>query len=420
MESIGTLETSAAGKRLEWAIYVAVLPKEHMDMTWASLEELEPYVVPIDPEWRNDRCKLPPDLVAAVVKTRRFVGSETQTLVAPTFVLSGKNLGKKNQTNALTQALKEAEATLRKRKEKKLDDFVRPMLAKEIELEKLDTLEFPLMVQEKIDGVRVVVKTDGTLQSRGGKPLPTPAHLERDVRALAATGFVWDGELFATTPEGRAEPLQFISGAARGSDAAKKPDKETERVRARLFVCLYDAVLPGTYRARLAAMRVALPSLDHCRLIDTDEVMDAGAVRAAFDQVVSRHGEGLILRSPDSGLYLQSTNGARSPQLLKLKAEFTADALVVDVIPGKQGADRKAAVFVLKVLPETLPQRFEAQRKAAEGAVFDAVPNMTRPERERVLREREDYLGKVFAFSFQDMSEDGSPLRARALAERVD
>lgn len=415
MELAGQLETHAAGKTLLWNIYVGVVPESAASKEWPNFETLEAAALPIAPEWRDSRVSLPSGLVATVVKTRSFAGSDVRTLVTPTYVKVGKNIGKKNQTNALTQAIKEAEAELRKRKEKKLDEFVRPMLAKEVELDELDSLPYPLMVQEKIDGVRVLVKSDGSLQSRGGKPLPTPPHLARDLRALASSGFVWDGELYACTDSGAPEPLQYISGAARGT-SGKHPG-DTERVRARLFVYLYDALLPGTYRERLAAMRASLPSLDHCRLLDTDEVAEPAAVREAFERVVARGGEGLILRYPDEGVYKQSVNSARSPQLLKLKAEYSAEAVVVDVVPGKRGADQNAAVFVLRVLPASLPARF---RHDARPIVFDSVPNMTRREREQVLRARDEYLGKIFTFSFQDLSKDGAPLRARVVAERFD
>jgi DNA ligase-1 len=84
-------------------------------------------------------------------------------------VCEGKNIGKKNETTATEQAMAEAEALHRKRKEvgyfEDINDcdkqvYFQPMLAKDWNVEK-HKVKFPIFTQPKLDGIRCVVKSDG-------------------------------------------------------------------------------------------------------------------------------------------------------------------------------------------------------------------------------------------------------------------
>jgi hypothetical protein len=399
---VGTLTTPVASGSIIWQIYAGVVKTGENPQTDA---------LPIIDIWCDSAIELPADLTAFVLKTRRITGSDVLTTVEPSLVTAGKNRGKKNQTNKYTQALRDAKGALDKRSKKKDDSYIHPMLATELELDELESLPYPVIVQEKLDGVRVII-SDNKLWSRGGTQLPVPDHLIRDLALLTATGLAWDGELFAEYP------LQKVSGAARRA----KPKTEAEqRVRDALRVHIYDVIDPaarGTYLDRLAIMEERLPvGLTGCLLVPSQRVDGPEPIRERFQDTIAAGKEGLIIRiiqGPQAGPYEQSINAKRSKQLYKLKAEYSAEGIIVDVIPGTRGRDATAAIFIIDTIPSTFPARFQHHPSAR----LHVVPNATIPERKQMLKDAKKYVGLPYTFTFQDVSQDGEPLRARGIATR--
>lgn len=403
---VGSLTSPIASGTVNWHIYAGVV---------AHGTKAPEAALAIRPEWHDSAIELPPDLLGFVLKTRQIVGSEVLTVVEPTYVSAGKNRGRKNQTNKFTQALRDAKGMLDKRANKKSQEYIHPMLATDIELDALDQLTYPLIVQEKLDGIRVILVPGRGLQSRGGKMLPVPEHLVSDLALLSATGLTWDGELYTNSP------LQDITGAARG---AKPKTAKAQAVRDSLRVHIYDVVCPaevaGDYRERLALMEARLPAgLTSCELVPSEIVNDPERVRERFHDTIAKDGEGVIIRlynGPLAGPYEDSTNGRRAKQLYKLKAEYSAEAIISDVIPGDKGRDASAAIFVLDTLPDTFPAAFRHHPSTR----LHVVPNATIKERQRMLANPREYVGKVYTYTFQAVSNIGQPLRARGVALRLD
>jgi len=118
----------------------------------------------------------------------------------------GKNTGKKNATSNEDQAVKEAKATWKKKKEsgyfEKITDidgvsFTEPMLAKNYDDYK-DDLKYPVYSQPKLDGIRCVVKKDG-MWSRNGKPIVSAPHVLVALKDFFVKfpNAILDGELYA-------------------------------------------------------------------------------------------------------------------------------------------------------------------------------------------------------------------------------
>ena len=102
-----------------------------------------------------------------------------------------KNVGKKNNTTAEEQALAEATAMHRKRKEtgsfeniSEIDTpvYFKPMLAHDYNDYK-DKIKFPIYSQPKLDGVRCIVRADG-MWSRNGKPIISAPHIFESLKPL--------------------------------------------------------------------------------------------------------------------------------------------------------------------------------------------------------------------------------------------
>ena len=102
-----------------------------------------------------------------------------------TFV-KGKNIGRSNETSDSEQAIKEAESKYKNKIEKgytknitKIDTskkFFSPMLAHKY-LDYKDNISFPVLVEPKIDGARMIIQKDG-LFTRNGKKYVSCPHIE--------------------------------------------------------------------------------------------------------------------------------------------------------------------------------------------------------------------------------------------------
>ncbi|NBU04396.1 MAG: hypothetical protein EBT60_08895, partial [Bacteroidetes bacterium] len=149
--------------------------------------------------------------------------------------IQGKNIGRSNETTPEQQAIQEINSTFKTNKDKgyyeigETNDksFVLPMLAYPLG-DKIHTIEFPLTVQPKFDGIRCL--TDGeNMWSRRGKQFDNKivAHLN----SVACNDFIVDGELIL--PEGY--PLQDTVSAAK---------KFRDNLSPKLLYRIYDIVAP--------------------------------------------------------------------------------------------------------------------------------------------------------------------------------
>jgi len=102
----------------------------------------------------------------------------------------GTNIGRSNERSAKEQAIFEAEALWKKKKDsgytesvKEIDvvQFVEPMLAKNFE-DYQEELNYPVYSQPKLDGIRCIATKNG-LFSRNGKPI---VYLSSSFRSIKA------------------------------------------------------------------------------------------------------------------------------------------------------------------------------------------------------------------------------------------
>lgn len=120
-------------------------------------------------------------------------------------VCKGKNIGKANGTSNTDQALKDAKALWKKKKESGYFDninnidtftFTEPMLAKQYE-DYIDVLKYPIYSQPKLDGIRCICKKDG-MWSRNGKSIVSAPHVLKDLQPFFEKfpDVILDGELY--------------------------------------------------------------------------------------------------------------------------------------------------------------------------------------------------------------------------------
>ncbi len=119
-------------------------------------------------------------------------------------IVEPKNVGRANETNPEQQAVFEAKAELKKKKDKgyywsvrAVDNYTKfkPMLA--YDYAKVKEIEFPVIAQPKLDGIRCIARADG-LWTRAGKELVSVPHVSEELKDFFERfpGTTLDGELY--------------------------------------------------------------------------------------------------------------------------------------------------------------------------------------------------------------------------------
>lgn len=372
---------------------------------------------------------LPGDLCAIIRVESGFVGGKIRATV-PTIVCKGKNIGRANQTNPFTQALRDALGLYNKQLKKSLHSpqatgvtRYPPMLAKVLARESMDELPYPVYVQRKYNGVRGVAVIDDTttgviLYSRKGHLYPGFEYLRRELDApLRGIGAELDGDLIYLDGElyKHGVPLQEISAQARKETGGAE---ETNTATVIDFM-IYDCFMPRRptliYSERLAilARMFARYKFAHCKLVETFTAKDKNEVTRCYEQFLTEGFEGAMIRLDSP--YKYSYHDYHSSVLLKMKPVMDGEFEVVGWTVGKKG--KAAGAFMVICKTKT-------------GIEFPVTPAMELPER-MALSARMDEIqqpsgktyfeenlkGKPLIVYFDEFSKDGVPQRARTKME---
>jgi len=344
-----------------------------------------------------------------ITVTRGYRGGAVQTDTKT--VSEGKNLGKKNETTPLEQAILEARATWNK---KQAEGYVvvasnssssnsaaasmpasratelilsapLPMLANKWP-ERKKYIQFPCLVQPKYDGTRTIamcgLEEGPCLFSRQRKAYAHLEHIQAIVRKLPK-GLILDGELFTTKAH-----FQTIVGLAK-----KKTLTEEDRVQHNLLeLHCYDIVDPvKPFHERYAILQDLFRTIigSTLQLCPTREIAKESELKPAHDAYVAAGYEGLMIRNK-AGLYAV---GDRSNDLLKMK-EFEDDEFKIIGFYEADGAE-KGCVMWRCVTPK--------------GVEFGCRPEGTREDRQELFKHGSDYIGKLLTVKYQNLTPDGVP-----------
>jgi DNA ligase-1 len=294
-------------------------------------------------------------------------------------VTSGKNIGKKNETTPLQQAINEATA---KWTDKKGDGFtesaaeaeeaeiIRPMLAHDYH-KVGKKMVFPCMVQPKLDGVRAYYD-NGVLYSRTGKAF---AGLDHIIAELKEHNLRFDGELYSDK-----YTFQEIVGMV------KKKQKGTENIH----LVVYDIVdATKTFEERHAIVNGLFKGAKSVETLLTETCPTASKLKEMHDKYVQDGYEGLILRNI-KGKYAIN---ARSNDLQKYK-EFLDDEFVVSGFTEGEGVEDGLVLW---------------ECKTKEGKKFTVRPRGTHTERAKLFKDGKKFIGKFLTVRFQEYTDDGIP-----------
>ena len=260
-----------------------------------------------------------------------------------------------------------------------------PMLAKDYKDYK-DRIRFPVYVQPKLDGVRLIAgptQDDGSVQFRSRTAKNSSSGIHPDLRQVLVDylpdGIVLDGELYAPDI-----PFQELV------HRYKKPDSKM------LMYYVYDLYdtqspeMPFEERTKKLAEIVGpmAKRTPYLVLVPTTLVRSQAELDRAHENFVSNGYEGTILRMGSAPYRM-----TRTADLLKRKDFDTDEFRIVGAKPGK-GAHEGAVVWDLET---------------PTGSRFHATMKTTLDERRQMFKNKDRYIGKMLTVQFQGKSKDGIP-----------
>lgn len=308
-----------------------------------------------------------------------------------------KNVGRSNETTPEEQAQSEAESAYEKKKDKGYFDsiekaenrlVIKPMLAKKYEdhAKKISwekTTDY-VHIQPKLDGMRclaIIENGQVELMSRGGKPIPTMGHIQKELLNIGEEMFdsdepyILDGELYAHGVSFQ-ENMKLIKKYRKG---------QSENV----VFNVYDTVMDKAYHYRYSDLYNIFHNIvfTRCKLIDSHLCYGEKYMKQFHEKFLVEGYEGTMIRYGKAGYKM----GGRSANLLKYK-EFQDIAVpIIDIIP--QNARPEHGLVVCKT----------------EAGEFKATPKMSHENRKRLLTNKDEYIGKIAEIRFFEYTDDGIP-----------
>ena len=330
-------------------------------------------------------------------------------------IAEGKNVGKKNETTPLQQAISEARSAWIKKKEsgyaptggavaavatessdeeaeaeaaetesgrgKGIDASVpSPMLAHDYN-KRGKSIQFPCYVQRKFDGTRCVGISQKGLYSRNRKAYPHLDHIVKELSRLPPT-LVLDGELYSNTLT-----FQEIVGLVK-RETLKKGDEEKQK---QIQFHIYDIINDTPYERRLTALQYLFSQckFQYLVLVQTDNCASEDQMKELHAQYVAEGYEGIMLRNK-GGMYRCNY---RSHDLQKYK-EFEEDEFRITGFTQGDGRDKGTVIWVCET---------------KEGKEFTVRPRGTMESRRKLFETGQKYVGKMLTVIYQELTEEGKP-----------
>lgn len=354
------------------------------------------------------------DGCGVIETTHGYVDGKKQ--VNEKVISEGKNIGKKNETTPLQQAINEARSSWTKKKEsgyapsavaaggaglsattKALDeddesvgsggrgkgideDVPLPMLAHDYN-KRGKGFKFPCYVQRKYDGTRCVAMPGKGLYSRNRKRYPHMDHIVAEINKLPDE-MVLDGELYSETLT-----FQEIVGLVKRESLKKGDDEKQLQIKLHVYDIINNSM---TYEERMVNLQMLFRryKFKYLTLVNTALCESEDKMKELHAQFVSEGYEGIMLRSV-KGFYKNS----RSADLLKYKEFFDGEYEVVGYKEG-EGLEAGCVLWVCKT---------------PEGRVFNCRPRGSREDRVALYVRGEEFVGKPLTVRYQELTDEGIP-----------
>lgn len=305
----------------------------------------------------------------------------------------GKNIGKKNETTPVEQAIKEAQSKFDKQIQKGYVENIKdidkfkpfPMLAKDFKKAK-HRIEYPCYVQPKLNGIRcIVIKQNGvvTLTSRNCLEFTTLDHLKPELFTMLAEGERLDGEIYnhdLTFQEIVSYTKKYYKGL-------------TEKLQLHVYDFPYNGdAFDGRYTRYMLFDSSSNKTTQFVKsyLVNTEqEIYDW------HDKFVVQGYEGIIIRN-SNGLYQWDT---RSFDLQKYKEFIDEEFTIIGYWSGT-GTDAGAIKFKCRIFSNV----------TGRNQIFDVRPKGSIKRRREMYKVGWKYIGKLLTVRYQNLSDEGVPV----------
>lgn len=413
-------EIQQAVPHLKWETHKVSLPrlfkqsKLGKTQVWDIFLELideSGNIVQVSPALLTKRLK--PKLYSVI--TTRFGQLDGKLQDAPVEIPEGKNIGRSNETNVFSQGVLEMISDWTRQQKRKgytstetAITHIRPrpmLLDKYTQYKNYIDFSEPVFVQEKLDGVRVLVHWDPNrrqwvITSREGNEYCHLNHIKSELNKVPYLkqhpNIYLDGELFSREVNFN----KIVSLCKKVKQITPEEQEEQKYIKFYVFdmfdldkpklpfikrLQFYQQILDASHKYKY------LVPLKTIRVHSDKEVQD-------FHKKVIEYSEGTVIRQGSAPYLL----GKRSKYALKLKDFQDAEFEITGFTDGR-GKEKGLIIFILKT---------------PEGKEFSATPNMPNDERSRMFKHGKDFIGKLATVKFFEMTPDKVPRFGKVIAIR--
>jgi len=317
------------------------------------------------------------------------------SLVEHRITCLAKNVGKSNETTAEEQALAEANSKIINKmstgyfhtiEDAEDNEVLLPMLAKDYKKES-HKVEYPCFVQPKLDGMRALGYTNKFI-SRKGKEILNMDHILEELNKLKLNAPL-DGELYAHGKSFQ-ENMRLIKKYRPG---------ETEEIKYHVYdYADLDLSFEERHKVIDSHILPILNDLKYITLVPTVLIKSESDLKKIHIKSLRLGYEGTILRWGDAGYKSKS----RSSNLLKYKDFQDLACTIVDVEPSVKRPEQGQFICEYK------------------NVSFGCGMKFSHKEREDILTNASDYIGKTAEIRFFEYSEDGIPRFPVCIGIRLD
>jgi hypothetical protein len=372
----------------------------------------------------------------------------------PTIIKKGNNLGRSNETNAFTLALYKANSLYNKKIESgsstdlsassATSHRLPPMLLHK-KSDHAKKLHYPVYGQYKYDGQRAIVTVNPVsnkieIYSRTMKVFEGLDHIEKEFEFLKGdkykTPSQWyiDGELYI-----HGKSLQYISGQSRsekkGSDIEYfiydmfiKPDEKKIKKRktdySKPFYKVTDDPTQLSYVDRkkfLFDMCVdELPKSEFIHCVPTIIIKNDVQSDEYLAKALAEGYEGTVERNSDGVYETAEKKQYRTYNVLKRKPRYTKEFICVDF---KQGVGKaKGAITWICKTDSGIKFAVDPKKSNLNKGTYkerkELFIKMSKVEENGKTHFENHWNGKDMTIEYDDLSEDGVPLRLKSLGFR--
>ncbi len=343
--------------------------------------------------------------------TKEGILGGKMTESAPTVCLP-KNEGKKNATTGSQQAEKEAVAKHEKKKKtggywEDINDvdkvkFTEPMLAESLK-DFENKVQYPCMVDKKYNGLRVVAKSDNMF-TRTGEIYKTIPHVRSSIKHLFDNNpnLILDGEGYNHEYRFRLNSLMKILRTTKDKKITTLLLNESEQ-KVKYYV--YDGInftVDGVEITketpcieRREALKKFLKDVNYVIVADYSIAQNRAEIDVIYGGYIADGYEGAMVRNSKSPYQFK-----RTTDLLKMKPLDDSEGIITSVNRGIGNSSNLAATATLSWV-------------ADKHQVFDATFMGEVPDRENILVNEDQWVGKKVKFFYNGVTGLGIPNYAR-------